>query len=99
MLDLYAPGVSIRSSIPGGAYENYAGTSMSAPHVAGAFAVFRHGKPEATVAELVLILKSVGPKITASGVTRRRLNVGGVLQALGLGSLNLVPIMLLLDED
>ena len=33
--DVSAPGVSIRSSIPGGGYASYNGTSMAAPHVAG----------------------------------------------------------------
>jgi serine protease AprX len=34
--DLVAPGITVRSSIPGGVYTSLSGTSMSAPHVAGA---------------------------------------------------------------
>jgi minor extracellular serine protease Vpr len=37
--DVAAPGVNIYSSVVGGGYELYQGTSMSSPHVAGAAAV------------------------------------------------------------
>jgi subtilisin family serine protease len=37
--DLVAPGVSVRSSMPGNSYGSSYGTSMAAPHVAGAVAL------------------------------------------------------------
>ncbi|WP_440988302.1 S8 family serine peptidase [Haloarchaeobius baliensis] len=37
--DVSAPGVAVKSSVPGGSYDEYSGTSMAAPHVAGVVAL------------------------------------------------------------
>jgi len=41
MVELLAPGSEIRSSVPGNAYASWSGTSMAAPHVAGAWALLK----------------------------------------------------------
>lgn len=59
-IDLLAPGLAIVSAIPGGGTAAYSGTSMAAPHVAGAWAVYREMAPEATVAETLAWFQSTG---------------------------------------
>jgi serine protease AprX len=44
--DVSAPGVNVRSSIPGGGYANFSGTSMAGPHVAGAVALIISARPD-----------------------------------------------------
>ena len=63
-MDLLAPGTAISSSIPGGGFSNMSGTSMAAPHVAGAFAVLRSASPDATVDMLEAALKRSGLPIS-----------------------------------
>ncbi|HSJ53871.1 MAG TPA: S8 family serine peptidase, partial [Anaerolineae bacterium] len=56
--EVSAPGTSIRSSLPGGTYGTYRGTSMASPHVAGAAALLLQADPSLTVAEIEAIFAS-----------------------------------------
>jgi subtilisin family serine protease len=75
-LKLLAPGVSIQSSVPGGAYRGKSGTSMAAPHVTGAFALLKSIDSEASVGDMLYALKATGVGVTdTNGITKSRIDV------------------------
>lgn len=78
MVDLLAPGATIESAIPDGGYTSFDGTSMAAPHVAGAWAVLRQQYPDKGVNEILQILSDSGRPVadTRAGgsVTRPRID-------------------------
>ena len=63
-LTLLAPGSPIVSAVPGGNYALMHGTSMAAPHVAGAFALIRQKARDAAVDEIVAALRATGRPVT-----------------------------------
>ncbi|MEM7315716.1 MAG: S8 family serine peptidase, partial [Planctomycetota bacterium] len=63
LLDVFAPGSDIESSVLGG-YDSINGTSMAAPHVAGALAQLRQAFPDRPITELMDVLKTTGRPIT-----------------------------------
>ncbi|MDX9829137.1 MAG: S8 family serine peptidase [Anaerolineae bacterium] len=56
--EVVAPGVMIRSSLPGGTYGSYNGTSMAAPHVTGLVALLLQADPALTIAQIEGIITS-----------------------------------------
>ncbi|MER7625228.1 S8 family serine peptidase [Streptomyces sp. NPDC126503] len=79
LLDLFAPGTSIVSSVPGGNYAPRNGTSMAAPHVAGALAVLRQAYPAKSTADLAALLKSSGRGIVYTDATTPRIDLAAAL--------------------
>lgn len=69
-LTLLAPGSDITSSVPGGAYAVKSGTSMAAPHVAGAWAILKQAVPNATVGAIVGAFKATGRPVVDPGTGR-----------------------------
>lgn len=54
--DMVAPGVDILSSVPGGKYASFSGSSMATPHLAGVVALLRQANQNATVNEIKQVL-------------------------------------------
>jgi subtilisin family serine protease len=84
-LDLLAPGDDVTSSIPGGGFETFSGTSMAAPHVSGAWAVLKSVAPEAEVDDVLASLRATGRLITdpKNDVTTPRIGVTSAVDHIG----------------
>jgi subtilisin family serine protease len=79
-LSVLAPGTHICSAVPtNGVNCGWTGTSMAAPHVAGAFAALKQLRPGTTVSASLAALQNSGNPVYAWGVTKRRLDVWGAL--------------------
>lgn len=78
MIDLLAPGIDVRSSVPGDGYIVDRGTSQAAPHVAGAIADLRSAFPNKAIDDILAALESTGILVRdeRNGVTKPRIDVG-----------------------
>lgn len=76
-LSLLAPGEVIYSSIPGGNHANFYGTSMAAPHVTGAWAIFKQRNPSASVADTLANFQNTGIPVTdpRNGIQKSRIRL------------------------
>ncbi|WTD05031.1 proprotein convertase P-domain-containing protein [Streptomyces albidoflavus] len=80
LLDVFAPGDDIVSSVPGGNFASKSGTSMATPHVSGAFAVLRQAYPDMEITELEALLKGTGTTITEAGISIPRIDITRALR-------------------
>jgi subtilisin family serine protease len=85
-LKLLAPGAVIYSSVPGGVYASLQGTSMAAPHVAGAWAVMKSKNPRLNIDQVLNALTSTGLMVSDSrnGISKPRIRLAQALAAVPL---------------
>lgn len=74
-VQLLAPGDSIKAAQVGAGFGFKSGTSMATPHVAGAWALMRQIKPEASVSRVLAALNCTGKLLDRQGIHRPRINL------------------------
>ncbi len=66
-VELSAPGVGVLSTVPGGRWESWNGTSMATPHVAGVAALVWNLAPNASAADVRNAMASTAEDLGAAG--------------------------------
>lgn len=66
-LDVVAPGVNIRSCLPGGYYGSMDGTSMATPHIAALAAIMKLSNPSITPSQIEAAIKRHCKDLGSSG--------------------------------
>ncbi len=75
MVDIFAPGEKIYSTVPDGKYKYLQGTSMASPVVAGAAAVLLAYMPTLTPAQIIeAIVKTANKSTVDAGIEGRKVN-------------------------
>ncbi len=65
--DIAAPGVSVRSSLPGNRYGNYDGTSMASPHINGVVCLMREVNADLPVDDIKQIIFDTAHDLGTAG--------------------------------
>ena len=79
--DVAAPGVDVLSSVPGGGWSTFSGTSMAAPHIAGSAALLRQRHPSWSAEQVksALVQSGVDALQARNLVAGPRFQGGGVV--------------------
>ena len=87
-LSLLAPGTNIDAASSFGLYAVKSGTSMAAPHVAGAWAILKQAFPAASVSSVLAALRGTGTPVvdTRTGRSYPFINVNAARLALAAGT-------------
>jgi subtilisin family serine protease len=84
-IDVAGPGVSIQSTVPGGYYSSYNGTSMACPHVAGLAALVLSQHPSLTNEQVRQVIRRTADDVSTAGFDTHsgfgRINAFRALQA------------------
>jgi len=66
-VELAAPGVGVLSTVPGGGWESWDGTSMATPHVSGAAALVWSADPALTAGDIRQVLRTTATDLATAG--------------------------------